>query len=92
MRTTLAILALLAAATAARAGSALPASYDYPWCVFGEQLGWSGDCSYETRAQCLASASGRPTTYCDLNPRVLFRQQQTGQQPGVPQPRVYRRQ
>src|SRR5262245_55950633 len=92
MRTMLAVLALVAAATASHAGPASPVSYEYPWCVFGGQLGWSGDCSYETRAQCLASASGRWNTYCDLNPRVLFRQQQTGQQPGVPQPRVYRRQ
>ena len=92
MRTMLAVLTLLAAGTASHAGSVSPVSYDYPWCVFGEQLGWSGDCSYETREQCLASASGRPTTYCDLNPRVRFRQQQTGQQQGVSPPRVYRRQ
>ena len=56
MRTMLAILALLAAGTAAIAGSASPVSYDYPWCVMGGELGYSGDCSYQTRAQCLASA------------------------------------
>jgi hypothetical protein len=53
---------------------ALAGSRDYPWCVFGEELGYSGDCSYETRTQCLASASGRWNTSCSLNPRVLFEQ------------------
>ena len=59
MRTMLVIFALLAAGTAASAGSALPISYDYPWCIYGGELGYSGDCSYQTREQCLASASGR---------------------------------
>jgi hypothetical protein len=52
------------------------ADRDYPWCVFGGQLGASGDCMYSTREQCLASASGRWNTYCDINPRVRFQQQQ----------------
>src|ERR1700747_666175 len=72
MRTIIAILALLAPGTAAVAGSASPVSYDYPWCLCGGELGYSGDCSYETRAQCLASASGRSILYCDVNRRLLF--------------------
>jgi len=92
MRTMLAILALLAAGTAAIAGSASPVSYDYPWCVMGGELGYSGDCSYETRAQCLASASGRWNLYCDVNRRLLFeRQQAEQQQQGVQQRRGRRR-
>jgi hypothetical protein len=54
MRTMLAILALLAAGTtAAFAGSAsaYPVSYDYPWCVMGGELGYSGDCSYQTSGE-----------------------------------------
>jgi Protein of unknown function (DUF3551) len=51
------------------------AEADYPWCVFGEQLGASGECMYSTREQCLASAFGRWNTYCDVNPRVRFKQQ-----------------
>jgi hypothetical protein len=90
MRTMLVIFALLAAGTATLAGSASPVSYDYPWCVFGEELGYPGDCSYETREQCLASASGRWNTYCDLNPRVRFRQQQAVPQQSVRQPRTHR--
>ena len=77
MRTMLAILALLAAGTtAAFAGSAsaAPVSYDYPWCVMGGELGYSGDCSYQTRDQCLASASGRWNTTCVFNPRLLWQQ------------------
>src|ERR1700737_5602989 len=94
MRTMLAILALLAAGTtAAFAGSASasPVSYDYPWCVMGGELGYSGDCSYQTRAQCLASASGRWNLYCDVNRRLLFERQQAVQQQGVQQRRGRRR-
>jgi hypothetical protein len=91
MRTMLAILALLAAGTAAIAGSASPVSYDYPWCVMGGELGYSGDCSYETRAQCLASASGRWNLYCDVNRRLLFERQQAVQQQGVQRRRGRRR-
>ncbi|MCP3389592.1 DUF3551 domain-containing protein [Bradyrhizobium sp. CCGB12] len=70
MRTTLVALLIFF-------GSSLAANAerDYPWCVFGGQLGYSGDCSYVTREQCLASASGRWNTYCDINPRVRFKQQ-----------------
>jgi len=81
--TMLAILALLAAGTAAIVGSAPAAAYDYPWCVMGGELGYSGDCAYQTKAQCLASASGRWNLYCDINRRVLFEQQRQ-QQRGRP--------
>ena len=80
MRTIVAILALLTAGTAAIAGSATPVSHDYPWCLKGGDLGYSGDCSYETRDQCLASASGRWILHCDVNRRLLFEQQQGVQQ------------
>ena len=88
MRTMLAILALLAAGTtAAFAGSATASlvSYDYPWCVMGGELGYSGDCSYQTRDQCLASASGRWNTLCVVNRRLLW--QQAVEQQGVQQRR-----
>ena len=91
MRTIIAILALLAPGTAAIAGSASPVSYDYPWCLCGGDLGASGDCSYETRAQCLASASGRSILSCDVNPRLLSERQQAVQQQGVQQRRRHRR-
>jgi len=70
MRTTLlAVLILLGAASAARA------EIDYPWCVYGGQLGAAGDCMYSTRQQCLWSASGRSNVYCDINRRLKFQQQ-----------------
>ncbi|WP_074125907.1 MULTISPECIES: DUF3551 domain-containing protein [Bradyrhizobium] len=47
---------------------------DYPWCVQGRGVGYPGDCMYQTRAQCLASAAGRNVT-CGLNPRAAFGQQ-----------------
>ncbi len=88
----LAILALLAGGTAVIAGSApAAAEYDYPWCVMGGQLGYSGDCSYQTLAQCQASASGRWNLYCDVNRRVLFARQRAAQEQGVPPNRRPRR-
>ena len=59
---------LLSSAPAAQA-------QDYPWCVQGRGVGYPGDCSYSTRAQCLASASGRLAS-CGINPRVAYGQQQ----------------
>ena len=86
----LAVLALLAGGIAVIAGSApAAAEYDYPWCVMGGELGASGDCSYQTLAQCQASASGRWNLYCAENIRVLFARQ-AGQQKGV-QPRRQQR-
>ncbi|MGJ4929904.1 DUF3551 domain-containing protein [Bradyrhizobium sp. HKCCYLS2038] len=84
MRTILAVLTALASGAALTAGAASPAvagpitpvSYDYPWCIYGGQLGFSGDCSYQTREQCLASQSGRWNLYCDINRRLRFEPQQ----------------
>ena len=84
----LAILASLAGGTAVIAGSApAAATYDYPWCVMGGELGYSGDCSYQTLAQCQASASGRWNLYCTENIRFVFARQRAAQEQAVPQPR-----
>jgi hypothetical protein len=48
------------------------ADYDYPWCITDSEYGYPGDCSYQTRQQCLLSASGRKG-YCDVNPRFVPR-------------------
>jgi hypothetical protein len=47
-------------------------------------MGYPGDCSYSTYAQCQASASGR-YAYCGMNPRTAY-----GQMP-VPGGRRYYR-
>ncbi|MGY4512375.1 DUF3551 domain-containing protein [Bradyrhizobium sp. USDA 3650] len=47
---------------------------DYRWCIQGKGVGYPGDCSYSTRAQCLASASGR-NVGCGINPRAAYGQQ-----------------
>lgn len=74
-----AILAVTAAAAAATlAGSGPAAAYDYPWCIQGRGVGTPGDCSYQTYAQCQATASGR-AVYCNINPRVAFARQGRGQ-------------
>lgn len=91
MRTMLVIFALLAAGSAAAAGSASPVSYDYPWCIYGGELGASGDCMYQTREQCLWSASGRSNVICKENRRVLFQRQAVPQQ-STQQPRARRTQ
>ena len=74
----LALLAVTAAGVGSIAGSAPAAAYDYPWCVYGGELGYSGDCSYQTHEQCLASRPGADL-YCDVN--ALLCQQQYQQQP-----------
>jgi hypothetical protein len=81
---TLALLAFTAASAATFATSAPAAAYDYPWCVQGRDMGYPGDCSYSTYAQCQASASGR-YAYCGMNPRTAY-----GQMP-VPGGRRYYR-
>lgn len=73
----LAITALAAAGIATLSTSAPAAAYDYPWCVVARGWGYPGDCSYQTYAQCMASASGR-YAYCNVNPRVAFARQRRG--------------
>jgi Protein of unknown function (DUF3551) len=71
----LAVMALIAAGAATLTTSVPAAAYDYPWCVTGRDMGYPGDCTYTTYAQCMASASGR-YAYCKLNPFVAYGQQQ----------------
>lgn len=70
---TMAALAVMAAGAATMATPA--AAYDYPYCAQGSGVGIPGDCSYQTYAQCMASASGRHL-YCNVNPRAALNQQQ----------------
>lgn len=70
---TMAALAVMAAGAATMATPA--AAYDYPYCLQGSGVGIPGDCSYQSYAQCMTSASGR-RAYCNINPRVAFGQQQ----------------
>jgi hypothetical protein len=84
-KTILAGMTILAAGFATLAGSAPAAAIDYPWCVQGREIGYPGDCSYATYAQCQASASGR-YAYCAQNPIFAFGQQQ-GQPRRVRAPR-----
>ena len=70
----LAILAMVAAAGATMGGISPAAAIDYPWCLQGKEIGYPGDCSFSTREQCLASASGRGLD-CNVNPIVAFARQ-----------------
>jgi hypothetical protein len=70
----MAVLGVVAAVGATFASSAPAAAYDYPYCVQGRGIGIPGDCSYQTYAQCMASASGRGL-YCNVNPRAALNQQ-----------------
>jgi hypothetical protein len=49
-----------------------PARADYAWCIQDSEYGYPGDCSYQTREQCLLSASGRKG-FCAQNPAVAAR-------------------
>ncbi len=71
---TMALLAVVAAGAATMAGPTPAAAYDYPYCAQGRGVGIPGDCSYQTYAQCLASASGRGLS-CNVNPRAALNQQ-----------------
>jgi hypothetical protein len=73
-KTILTAVALIGAGFASLAGAAPAAAHDYPWCVQGRGVGYPGDCSYQTYAQCQASASGR-NVGCGINPIVAFRAQ-----------------
>ena len=73
----LALTALLTIGGATAIGSGPAAAIDYPYCVQGRGVGIPGDCSYQTYAQCMASASGRGL-YCNVNPRAAFGRQQRG--------------
>ena len=77
------ILAILAAGMMAAAGSAPAEAREYRFCLQTPKIGIPGDCSYQTYAQCLASASGRYAA-CNLNPWYAF----AG--PERPRPRRYR--
>jgi hypothetical protein len=66
-----AMLVLLAAGAATMAAPAPAAAGDYPWCIQGDEVGYPGECSYYTYAQCMASASGR-RVYCGINPRAAY--------------------
>jgi Protein of unknown function (DUF3551) len=70
----LAMLVLLAVGAATTAGSGPAAAFDYPWCAQGRDVGIPGECSYQSYAQCLASASGRGLS-CNINPRAAYAQQ-----------------
>jgi hypothetical protein len=48
------------------------ADVDYPWCIADSEYGYPGDCSYQTRQQCLLSVSGRKGD-CAENPRFVPR-------------------
>jgi hypothetical protein len=70
----LAILAVTAVGTTTLTTSAPAVARDFPWCTQGRGVGFPGNCRYMTRAQCMASASGRNVT-CGKNPRVAFGRQ-----------------
>jgi hypothetical protein len=61
----------IAISFAVLAPSAAPAR-DYPYCIKGDYyINGTGDCSFDTYEQCLATASGR-YAYCDVNPFYRF--------------------
>lgn len=80
---TMTLVAMAAAGAATMAAPTPAAAYDYPFCAQGRGVGIPGDCSYQTYAQCMASASGRNLS-CNTNPRAALNQQQPRR------PRVYR--
>jgi len=60
-------LALLTISTASALGAGVAHAQGSPYCLKGCDIGQSGDCSFATYQQCMASALGR-TAWCDANP------------------------
>ena len=67
------IMLALTAGTITVTGAVPADAQEYRWCLQGRQMGYPGDCNYQTRAQCMASASGR-NAGCGINPRAAFAQ------------------
>ena len=44
------------------------------YCLQGRHWGHPGNCAFQTRAQCMATASGTGAT-CGINPRYAFARQ-----------------
>ncbi|MBN8960298.1 MAG: DUF3551 domain-containing protein [Rhizobiales bacterium] len=64
-------LAVLAAGMMAAAASTPAEAREYPFCLQSPGRSLPGDCSYDTYAQCRASASGRFAD-CSANPWYAF--------------------
>ena len=81
MRKFIAAIIIFAAAGIATLATSTPAAaaHDYPWCVQGWGVDIPGDCSYQTYAQCMASASGR-NAWCAENPRAGHRHEHLARQ------------
>lgn len=69
----LVVLMLLTAGAGVLDGAGPADAQEYRWCLQGKQTD-PGDCNYQTRAQCMASASGRDAG-CGINPRAAFARQ-----------------
>ncbi|MCK1287265.1 DUF3551 domain-containing protein [Bradyrhizobium sp. 44] len=74
MKLSIASAALIAGGLLVSSAPAAQAQ-EYRWCVQGKGVGYPGDCSFSTRAQCLASASGRNVD-CGINPRTAYGRQE----------------
>ncbi len=67
--------ALSAAFVLTIAAAASPASArEDRYCLQGREWGYPGNCQFSTYQQCMTTASGT-YAYCDINPRVAFREQ-----------------
>ena len=73
MRKTLLALATVLTAFTGSMISAPASAQDYRYCLQSRELGYPGDCSYQSYAQCQAAASGRLAS-CGVNPRTAFGQ------------------
>jgi hypothetical protein len=60
-------LALLTISAASAFGAGATDAQGSPYCLRGCDIGQTGDCSFASYRQCMASASGR-TAWCDANP------------------------
>ena len=82
------VLAALAVGAVAAIGMVPDAAHarDYPFCIKGDNYdSVTGDCSFDTYQQCLATASGRKD-YCDANPFFAYPERPRSAYPRRPHP------
>jgi hypothetical protein len=84
-----AILAVMAIGAVSAFATAPVQARDYPFCIKGQGYdSYTGDCSFSTYEQCVATASGR-FNYCDANP--YYQGPAVYDEEAPPRPRHYRR-
>jgi len=67
-------LAFMLSVTAFAVSTGTASAQHARYCLQGKHYGHPGNCAFQTRAQCMASASGTGSS-CGINPRYAYARQ-----------------